>query len=182
MPFEIFQSEKSGKYYFRLKATNGQVILASEAYERKAGAENGIRSVIKNAQNEDRFEKKESRYGDPYFTLRASNGQAIGKSEMYSSKAAMEKGIRSVQNNSTPKAAVKDLTPEAKENELVLAARSGRKPHTLQRIIEKAYITPPKPSIEEEYINTENRIITIKEVIIVQAIFFILQILILCLS
>lgn len=110
MPFEIFKSEKSGKFYFRLKATNGQNILASEAYEKKAGAENGIQSVIKNAPNDDRFERKESKNGDPYFVLKASNGQVIGKSEMYSSKAAMEKGVQSVKNNAVAKTAVKDLT------------------------------------------------------------------------
>ncbi|NRB54290.1 MAG: YegP family protein [Saprospiraceae bacterium] len=108
--FEIFQSEKSGKFYFRLKATNGQVILASEAYEKKAGAENGIQSVIKNAQIDERFARLESKNGDPYFKLKAANGQHVGKSEMYSSKAAMEKGIQSVKNNANSRAQIKDLT------------------------------------------------------------------------
>ena len=47
MAFELFQSEKTGRYYFRLKAKNGEIILASEAYNQKAGAQNGIASVIK---------------------------------------------------------------------------------------------------------------------------------------
>jgi uncharacterized protein YegP (UPF0339 family) len=46
--FELFK-DKSGKYRFRLKASNGQVIATGEAYESKAAAENGIKSVQTNA-------------------------------------------------------------------------------------------------------------------------------------
>ncbi|MDR6863243.1 YegP family protein [Phycicoccus sp. 3266] len=46
--FELYQ-DKSGKWRFRLKAGNGQVIAVGEAYESKAAAENGIESVQKNA-------------------------------------------------------------------------------------------------------------------------------------
>ncbi|MEI6362665.1 MAG: YegP family protein [Actinomycetes bacterium] len=42
--FELFQ-DKAGKYRFRLKASNGQVVAASQAYESKASALNGIESV-----------------------------------------------------------------------------------------------------------------------------------------
>ena len=46
--FELY-TDKAGKYRFRLKASNGQVIAVGEAYESKAAAENGIASVQKNA-------------------------------------------------------------------------------------------------------------------------------------
>jgi uncharacterized protein YegP (UPF0339 family) len=46
--FELYQ-DKAGKWRFRLKAGNGQVIAVGEAYESKAAAENGIESVQKNA-------------------------------------------------------------------------------------------------------------------------------------
>ena len=46
--FELYQ-DKAGKWRFRLKATNGQVIAVGEAYESKAAAEAGIASVQKNA-------------------------------------------------------------------------------------------------------------------------------------
>ena len=107
--YEVFQSEKSGKFYFRLKATNGQVILASEAYEKKSGAENGVASVQKNGQKEERFERKLGRVRGLYFVLRAGNGQAIGKSESYASEAGMEKGIASVMRNCVSQT-VNDLT------------------------------------------------------------------------
>jgi uncharacterized protein YegP (UPF0339 family) len=46
--FELYQ-DKAGKYRFRLKAGNGQVIATGEAYESKDAAQNGIESVQKNA-------------------------------------------------------------------------------------------------------------------------------------
>jgi uncharacterized protein YegP (UPF0339 family) len=39
----------NGKFYFNLKASNGQIIGTSEMYESESGRENGIGSVKKNA-------------------------------------------------------------------------------------------------------------------------------------
>ena len=46
--FELYK-DNAGKYRFRLKAGNGQVIAVGEAYESKAAAQNGIKSVQENA-------------------------------------------------------------------------------------------------------------------------------------
>lgn len=46
--FEWFV-DKAGKYRFRLKAGNGQIVASSEAYESKTSCMNGIQSIIKNA-------------------------------------------------------------------------------------------------------------------------------------
>ncbi len=46
--FELYQ-DKGGKYRFRLKASNGQIIAVGEAYNTKKSAMNGIASVQKNA-------------------------------------------------------------------------------------------------------------------------------------
>ena|SRR5688572_12018469 len=96
--FEI-KTGKSGKFSFNLKASNGQVILSSESYESRKAAEGGVASVKKNAGNDARFERKTAKDGSAYFVLKASNGEPIGKSEMYKSKASMESGIKSVRNN-----------------------------------------------------------------------------------
>jgi uncharacterized protein YegP (UPF0339 family) len=42
--FELRQSS-NGQFYFSLKASNGEPILASEMYQSKAGAEHGLQSV-----------------------------------------------------------------------------------------------------------------------------------------
>lgn len=109
MAFEVFKND-SGKFYFNLKATNGQVIISSQGYAGKPAAMNGVQSVIKHAANDANFERKEAKDGSPFFTLKASNGQIIGKSQMYKSAATMENGIASVKKNATADAAVKDLT------------------------------------------------------------------------
>lgn len=96
--FELKQSD-SGKFHFNLKAGNGQIILSSEMYESRAAAENGIASVQKNAADDARFERKTSSNGKPFFTLTATNGQIIGKSEMYESETARDNGIESVKTN-----------------------------------------------------------------------------------
>ncbi|WP_280402979.1 YegP family protein [Nocardia brasiliensis] len=46
--FELF-TDKAANTRWRLKAANGEVIAASQAYESKAAARNGIESVQKNA-------------------------------------------------------------------------------------------------------------------------------------
>jgi len=46
--FELY-NDKAGKFRFRLKASNGQVIATGEAYETKASALNGIESVKKSS-------------------------------------------------------------------------------------------------------------------------------------
>jgi uncharacterized protein YegP (UPF0339 family) len=46
--FEVYE-DAAGKYRFRLKAGNGEIIAVGEAYESKAGALNGIESIKKNA-------------------------------------------------------------------------------------------------------------------------------------
>lgn len=47
--FEVFFS--SELYWFRLKAGNGETILASQGYTRKKSALDGIKSVVINAPN-----------------------------------------------------------------------------------------------------------------------------------
>lgn len=106
--FELRKSSND-QFYFSLKASNGEPILASETYKSKASAENGIQSVKTNAPIDSRYERKTSSGGQPYFVLKAANGEPIGKSETYSSHAAMENGIDSVKRNA-PNAAVEDLT------------------------------------------------------------------------
>lgn len=105
----VLKQTRNKKFMFNLKATNGQIILTSERYESKKAAENGIKSVRKNAANDKRFERKESRKKEPYFVLKAANGEPIGKSEMYKANQGRENGIKSVAKNA-PDAVLVDET------------------------------------------------------------------------
>lgn len=105
----VITKRKNDEFQFDLKAGNGQTILTSEGYAAKAGCTNGIESVRKNAQLDERYERKTSSNGKPFFNLKASNGQIIGTSEMYESVASRDNGIESVKKNA-PDATVEDLS------------------------------------------------------------------------
>ncbi len=96
--FEIYK-DKTQQFRFRLKANNGQIILASEGYTTKEACKNGIQSIVKNSQEEKNFIRKTSSNGRYYFNLKSSNGQIIGTSELYASEAARETGIYAVKVN-----------------------------------------------------------------------------------
>jgi uncharacterized protein len=91
----------NAKFMFNLKAENNQVILTSQVYEQKQSALVGIAAVQTNGPDVANFEHKVSSAGEPYFVLKAKNGETIGKSQMYSSLAAAQAGMASVQINAT---------------------------------------------------------------------------------
>jgi len=96
--FEIYK-DASSKFRFRLKAGNGENILASEAYESKDSCKNGVASVQTNSGDENRYETKTAKNGKVFFNLKAKNGQVIGSSQMYSSESGAKNGISSVVKN-----------------------------------------------------------------------------------
>lgn len=96
--FELYQS-KGGKYHFRLKAANGQIVLASQGYAQKSGAKNGVESVRKNVGREGGIERFEGKDGKHYFRVKATNGQTVANSQGYASASGLSNGIASVQKN-----------------------------------------------------------------------------------
>jgi uncharacterized protein YegP (UPF0339 family) len=106
--FEVFQNEPGGKFHFRLKSPNGETILASEAYDRKAFALNGIQSVKVHAGDLGNFEVKPAASGRWHFILRACNGQVIGSSQLYADRDNARLGISAVTKHAPGE--VRDLT------------------------------------------------------------------------
>lgn len=105
--FEIIKAT-NGQYFFHLKSANGEIILASERYEAKGGARNGIASVRENAPLDARYERKIARNGEPMFNLKAANHEIIGTSETYRSVQGRENGIAAVKRDA-PGAQTDDL-------------------------------------------------------------------------
>ena len=105
--FELYK-DKGGKCRFRLKASNGQIVLASQGYKTKLSANNGIGSVQRNSADDKRFERKNGK-GKFMFNLKATNGQVVGTSEQYETERACENGIKSVTKHA-PGAKIEDLT------------------------------------------------------------------------
>ncbi|AJO77042.1 MULTISPECIES: YegP family protein [Pseudomonas] len=106
--YELSKSS-DGQFRFVLKAGNAETILTSELYTSRSAAENGIASVQANSPNEARYAKEVAKDGKPYFNLKAANHQVIGNSQRYSSEAARDAGIVSVQTNG-PTTTIKDKT------------------------------------------------------------------------
>ncbi len=106
--YELKKTE-AGKLHFTLNAGNHEVIISSQLYAEKSNAESGIESTRTNGVHEARYERKLSAKGEPYFLLKAPNGQIIGTSEMYGSEATRDNGIRSVVNDCAS-IVVKDLS------------------------------------------------------------------------
>lgn len=86
----------NGQHYFNLTADNNEIVLTSEMYTSKAGAQQAIEAVRANGPQPERYERRRSVDGQDYFVLQAANHEIIGTSEMYGSPAAMENGIRAV--------------------------------------------------------------------------------------
>ncbi len=107
----VISKSASGEYSFALKAENGETILASQMYARAASARDGVESVRTSALRDEMFERLTSVRGEPYFTLKASNGQVIGTSEMYATTRSRDSGIESVRRNA-PGAALEDGAPK----------------------------------------------------------------------
>jgi uncharacterized protein YegP (UPF0339 family) len=104
----VVSKGKDGQDYFVLKAGNGETILQSEGYKSRKSCENGIESVRKNAQNEDRFDCRTAKNGKAYFVLKAANGQEVGRSQMYKSDSGCRNGIKSVARNAADAKVVVD--------------------------------------------------------------------------
>ncbi len=96
--YEVDMTAK-GDHRFRLKASNGEIILTSQNYKTKAGCKNGIESVRKNGKKKGQFEVRKAKHSKDYFVLKAANHQIIGTSEMYNSGSACANLIKSVGTN-----------------------------------------------------------------------------------
>jgi uncharacterized protein YegP (UPF0339 family) len=97
------------EYLWNLKAGNGEKILTSERYSTKDSAKGGIESCKTNSPKDERYERRTSSASQPYFVLKAGNGEVIGTSEMYSSTSSRDNGIKSCKENG-PSATADDQT------------------------------------------------------------------------
>ncbi|MDN2695104.1 YegP family protein [Janthinobacterium sp. SUN073] len=100
----IKKSSAAQPYHFVLRAGNNEVILTSENYASKQGAQTGIASCQVNSPFDERYVRKETTASQPYsFVLKAANGEVIGRSENYANAAGRDSGIASVKANGPSK-------------------------------------------------------------------------------
>jgi len=92
----VVKKDRGGQFMFNLVANNGRIVLTSERYKTKASAINGIKSVQKHANAVKNFESSRTKSGGLSFVLKASNGEPIGRSQVYRGSSGCSGGIASV--------------------------------------------------------------------------------------
>ena len=96
--FGIFEDD--GKFYFVMHDNNGNAFMRSEGYSTESGRENGIDSVIKNREIEERWSIEEQR-NHFFLCLKAANHKEIAKSGVYDSLAAAKVALAAWLNASS---------------------------------------------------------------------------------
>ena len=90
--FQTFKGLDS-KQYFHLRAANGEIVLASEAYSSASSAVKGITSVRTNGKDAGHYEIIETDNGQFFFHLLAQNGEIIARGESYVSASNAERAV-----------------------------------------------------------------------------------------
>jgi uncharacterized protein YegP (UPF0339 family) len=90
--FELFAGE-DGRSYFRVRAGNGEIVLGSQAYASKQGAQKGIASVLSNGADARSYEVFEANDGAWGVRLVAKNGEIVARGELYASKSNANRAV-----------------------------------------------------------------------------------------
>jgi uncharacterized protein YegP (UPF0339 family) len=111
---------KSGQFCFAWYDAAGNVLMRSEGYPTMKARDNGMASVAKNREIEERFSIVESN-GDWFAVLKAGNRQEIARSCPYKTRSEAEailpskRALAATQAKATPVAAVKIEQPVFEE-------------------------------------------------------------------
>ena len=92
---EVLQGA-SGQWRFNVHAKNGQVVLSSEQYSSEAAAVNGAVAVQTVGKDATAYTLLENSSKGWYFTVKADNGQIVGVSQQYTTKASAQSAITSL--------------------------------------------------------------------------------------
>lgn len=106
-----FEIEKStdNQYFFRLRSSSSAILLTSETYREKSSAKVGIASVKVNSPLDSRYERSISVDKRYYFTLKAANGEKLGRSLLYATDADRDTAIEATKKDA-PEAPTVDHT------------------------------------------------------------------------
>jgi len=88
----------TGKFRFNVYAKNGKIILSSEQYTTEAAAFNGAFAVQAEGQSASAYTLKTNASGGFFFNVKAQNGEIVGTSEQYTTKAAAQDAMASLQS------------------------------------------------------------------------------------
>ncbi len=94
---EIKKYEGNG-YTFSLKAEDGANLLNSVPFSSKDEVKKTVEELQAAQNTQHVFERKTNHEGKFLFSVKGPDGRLIGKSELYTSEAGMENGIKNVRN------------------------------------------------------------------------------------
>lgn len=87
---------KDDQFHFNLHVANDEVIFTSKLYKTEDSALSGIESVRKNPQRDGALGIEPANNGKFHLVLKATNGQVVGQSQLYTSQASAEASVQSV--------------------------------------------------------------------------------------
>ncbi|UBM58090.1 YegP family protein [Marinilongibacter aquaticus] len=87
--FVRFQDETTALFYFALFKGDSQLIFRSEGYKTEKSRENGVKSVLKNFENDKRYKIIEEE-GHYFLVLKAGNHIEIARSVAYASEEEVD--------------------------------------------------------------------------------------------
>lgn len=129
--FKTWHNADNNAWYFAAVTDTGRVVLRSEAYTTESARDNGIESVMRNRDLEERYSVIQDETDRQWYTiLKAGNHQEIARSCAYDSQTAARVGIAAA--FSTYKEAVQPArtatTAAIIEDYLPCAAYAGKTP------------------------------------------------------
>ena len=95
--FEVFTGEDK-KFYFHLRAGNGEIVLGSQGYTAKSSALSGIASVQTNGVSDARWRVAEAIDGEYAIRLVATNGRTIGSGELYTTESSADEAVTTIES------------------------------------------------------------------------------------
>lgn len=104
----VIIKRKNGQYQFLLKVGN-KVILSSKKYQKKKVCLKHLEFAKSNASNHRRYKGWGLTVDRLRFRLEFTNGRPFAVTNIYNSRAAMNKALDSIMNNAS-EAIVEDLT------------------------------------------------------------------------
>lgn len=93
------KKDKDDTYCFSVKTINGSILLNSVPFPDKEEIRKTFLDLDPIAQHENIFERKTNHNGKFLFNLKDRKGNVIGSSQLYSSEAGMENGIKNTKNS-----------------------------------------------------------------------------------
>lgn len=117
----IIEHKGAGEYASKLCASNGEVMLTSEAYSSENGARTGIGTIVK-ATETGEFVIYRDKNGNYYYKLKSANNRLLCVGEIYKAKDQCEKAVESVKRIAADAIVTDDVAEGAKYVEYKPAA------------------------------------------------------------